>query len=150
MIVLIQRVKHATVTVGEQKIGSIDEGLLVLLGVHHSDTRSQADWLAAKCANLRIFPDSDDKMNRSVVDHGGNVLVVSQFTLYGDARKGNRPSFIESARPEIAEPLYQYFCETLSSLLGQRVQTGEFGAMMDVLLCNWGPVTLHLERMASE
>ncbi|NQV72751.1 D-tyrosyl-tRNA(Tyr) deacylase [bacterium] len=150
MIALVQRVKHASVVVEGQETGSVSEGLLILLGVHHSDTEKEATWLAAKCANLRIFPDHEDKMNRSVVDHQGGILVVSQFTLYGDARKGNRPSFIESARPEIAEPLYELFCHSLSSNLGKEVQKGVFGAMMDVTLCNWGPVTLHIERTVND
>ncbi len=149
MIALVQRVKHARVDVGDRTTGQILEGLLILLGVHTSDTQEQALWLASKCANLRIFPDEEDKMNRSVIDHGGDVLVVSQFTLYGNAIKGNRPSFIESARPEVAEPLYEAFCEALSVHLGKKVQRGEFGAIMDVELCNWGPVTLHIEQRNS-
>jgi len=146
MIALVQRVKHARVTVDSRETGSIGEGLLILLGVHATDTAEIIPWLASKCANLRIFPDEDGRMNRSVLDHDGRVLVVSQFTLYGNAEKGNRPSFIESARPEIAEPLYESFCEELSSLLGQPVARGEFGAMMDVELLNWGPVTLSIEK----
>jgi len=146
MIALIQRVRHARVQVDHETIGSIDNGLLILLGVHASDTMEEARWLSAKCVNLRIFPDEDDKMNRSVMDHEGSILVVSQFTLYGNADKGNRPSFIESARPEVAEPLYEAFCDLTSSLLGKNVEKGKFGAMMDVELCNWGPVTLHVER----
>lgn len=146
MIALVQRVKHARVTTEGRETGAIREGLLVLLGVHTSDTEEVIPWLAGKCANLRIFPDEEGRMNRSVVDHGGSVLVVSQFTLYGDAGKGNRPSFIESARPETAEPLYEQFCETLSSELGHPVARGEFGAMMDVELVNWGPVTLSIEK----
>lgn len=146
MIALVQRVKHARVTVDDRETGSIEEGLLILLGVHTSDTEDLIPWLAAKCANLRIFPDNEGRMNRSVVDHGGSVLVVSQFTLYGNAQKGNRPSFIESARPEIAEPLYEAFCDEVSSQIGHPVARGEFGAMMDVDLVNWGPVTLSIER----
>lgn len=146
MIALVQRVKHARVTVDGRETGAIKEGLLILLGVHTSDTSGLVPWLAAKCANLRIFPDDEGRMNRSVKDHGGSVLVVSQFTLYGDARKGNRPSFIESARPETAEPLYELFCKTLSNELGHPVARGEFGAMMDVELLNWGPVTLSIEK----
>ncbi|MGB0650107.1 MAG: D-aminoacyl-tRNA deacylase [Rhodothermales bacterium] len=146
MIALVQRVKHARVTVDDRETGAIKEGLLILLGVHTTDTEDLIPWLAAKCANLRIFPDIEGRMNRSVVDHGGSILVVSQFTLYGNAEKGNRPSFIESARPEIAEPLYEAFCEEVSSLIGHPVARGEFGAMMDVDLLNWGPVTLSIER----
>jgi D-tyrosyl-tRNA(Tyr) deacylase len=146
MIALVQRVKYARVTVDDRETGSIDEGLLILLGVHTTDTEDLLPWLAAKCTNLRIFPDAEGRMNRSVLDHGGSILVVSQFTLYGNAQKGNRPSFIESARPELAEPLYEAFCEEVSNLLGHPVARGEFGAMMDVDLLNWGPVTLSIER----
>jgi len=146
MMVLVQRVKRARVTVDERETGAIEEGLLILLGVHTSDTADLIPWLASKCANLRIFPDEEGRMNRSVKDHGGSALVVSQFTLYGNAVKGNRPSFIESARPEIAEPLYEAFCSELSTLLGHDVGRGEFGAMMDVDLVNWGPVTLSIEK----
>jgi len=146
MIALIQRVKRASVSVDSHEISSIGEGLLILLGVHESDTIELVPWLARKCANLRIFPDKDGRMNRSVLDHGGNALVVSQFTLYGNAEKGNRPSFIESARPELAEPLYEAFCEHLSEAMGSETERGEFGAMMDVDLVNWGPVTLSIER----
>lgn len=146
MIALVQRVKNARVTVDGRETGAIKEGLLILLGVHTTDTQDLVPWLAAKCANLRIFPDEEGLMNRSVVDHGGSVLVVSQFTLYANAQKGNRPSFIESARPEDAEPLYEDFCEKLGTELGRPVARGEFGAMMDVELLNWGPVTLSIEK----
>jgi len=146
MIALVQRVKHARVTVDSRETGSIGEGLLILLGVHTTDTVDLVPWITSKCANLRIFPDEDGRMNRSVLDHGGRILVVSQFTLYGNAEKGNRPSFIESARPEIAEPLYELFCQELSRLIDHPVAQGEFGAMMDVELLNWGPVTLSIER----
>ena len=146
MMALVQRVKRARVTVDGRETGAIQEGLLILLGVHTTDTGDLVPWLAAKCANLRIFPDEEGRMNRSVKDHGGSILVVSQFTLYGNAEKGNRPSFIESARPELAEPLYDAFCKTLGQELGHPVATGQFGAMMDVDLLNWGPVTLTIER----
>lgn len=146
MICLLQRVSRASVDVDNHRIGEIGPGLLILLGVHTSDTRAEAEWLARKCAKLRIFPDQDGMMNLSVKDAGGEALVVSQFTLYGDASKGNRPSFMESARPEQAEPLYEAFCDLLGTELGTPVATGEFGAMMDVSLINDGPVTIHLER----
>jgi D-tyrosyl-tRNA(Tyr) deacylase len=148
MVALIQRVKEASVTVSGEVTGAIGPGLLILLGVHRTDTPKERDWLVRKCANLRIFPDDAGLMNRSVLDTGGQVLVVSQFTLYGNAAKGNRPSFVESAHPDIAEPLYQSFCRELSALLGQEVPTGVFGAMMDVRLLNDGPVTLWVERKA--
>ena len=146
MIALVQRVSQASVKVDGQTTGSIDQGMLILLGVHRNDGEAEGAWLARKCANLRIFPDEDGKMNRSLVDIDGDALVVSQFTLYGDARKGNRPSYVDSAPPEIAEPLYEAFVGELSSNIGRNVQTGIFGAMMDVHLVNDGPVTIWIER----
>ncbi|MFT4603460.1 MAG: D-tyrosyl-tRNA(Tyr) deacylase [Rhodothermales bacterium] len=148
MVALIQRVREASVTVQEDVTGAIGAGLLIFLGVHRTDTTAERDWLVRKCANLRIFPDDDGLMNRSVLDTGGQVLVVSQFTLYGNTAKGNRPSFVESAHPDVAEPLYQSFCVELGEMLGQEVPTGVFGAMMDVRLLNDGPVTLWVERRA--
>lgn len=147
MVVLIQRVSEATVEVEGEVVGEIGCGLLVLLGVHREDTAKEGAWLAAKCANLRIFPDDEGRMNRSVTNVGGEVLVVSQFTLYGDAARGNRPSFTQSAPPEHAEPLYEQFVQALSEHLGKPVPTGVFGAMMQVRLINDGPVTLWLERL---
>ncbi len=119
---------------------------MILLGVHKDDTERELEWLARKCAKLRIFQDDAGLMNRSVLDVGGEALVVSQFTLYGNAAKGNRPSFIDSARPEQAEALYETFVEGLSAHLGKPVATGVFGAMMQVHLVNDGPVTLWVER----
>jgi D-tyrosyl-tRNA(Tyr) deacylase len=139
MRALVQRVREAAVSVEEEEVARIGPGLLVLLGVRTGDGPDQADRLAAKLARLRVFEDADGKMNLSVRDVGGEVLVVSQFTLYGDARKGNRPSFVEAAPPEQAEPLY----ERLRSALG--AQGGSFGARMAVALVNDGPVTLLLE-----
>jgi D-tyrosyl-tRNA(Tyr) deacylase len=144
MRAVVQRVTESSVTVDGQTIGSIDNGLMVLLGVAEGDTRQEADYLADKIANLRIFEDQDGKMNRSLLDIDGELLVVSQFTLLGDCRKGRRPSFVKAAPPEIAIPLYEYFVE-ISRLKDIRVQTGEFGAMMAVSLVNDGPVTLILE-----
>lgn len=146
MVALIQRVKEASVTVDGETVGSIGNGLLILLGVHVDDTEQEGAWLARKCTNLRIFRDDEGMMNRSVQDVEGEVLVVSQFTLYGDVQKGNRPSFIASARPEKAEGLYEQFVAELSGHLGKAVPTGVFGAMMDVQLVNDGPVTLWIER----
>ncbi|MEM1125906.1 MAG: D-aminoacyl-tRNA deacylase [Bacteroidota bacterium] len=146
MIALIQRVREAAVRVDGQVTGSIGPGLLILLGIHRHDTARELDWLVGKCARLRIFRDEEGRMNRSVQDVGGGVLVVSQFTLYGDASRGNRPSYIEAAPPEVAEPLYERFVATLGDTLGHAVATGVFGAMMDVHLINDGPVTLWLER----
>ena len=144
MRVVVQRVRRARVTVGDEVVGEIGQGLLVLLGVTHDDTIDDARWLAEKTIGLRIFADDEGKMNRSVVDVGGCVLVVSQFTLYGDCSKGKRPSFITAAPPEIAIPLYEGFVDAVRAL-GVPVATGRFGAMMDVELVNDGPVTLIVE-----
>jgi len=146
MVALVQRVSKAAVEVDGEVTGAIGPGLLILLGVHHTDTGEEIAWLARKCANLRIFPDEAGLMNRSVLDVDGEVLVVSQFTLYGDAARGNRPSFTDSARPEQAEPYYEAFVEALGGYLGKPVATGVFGAMMQVSLVNDGPVTLWVER----
>jgi D-aminoacyl-tRNA deacylase len=150
VVALVQRVSQASVTVDGRTVGAIGPGLLVLLGVHHTDTEAEGEWLAKKVAALRIFPDEEGKMNRSLLDLGGEALVVSQFTLYGDTRKGNRPSFVASAPPETAERLYEAFAARLADLLGKPVQTGEFGAMMEMALVNDGPVTLWVERRAGE
>ena len=144
MRVVIQRVSRARVTVGGAVTGEVGRGLLVLLGVTHGDTIDAARWLAEKTVGLRVFADDEGKMNRSVADVGGGVLVVSQFTLYGDCRKGRRPSFIAAAPPEVAVPLYEAFVEAVRAL-GVPVATGRFGAMMDVELINDGPVTLIVE-----
>ena len=125
--------------------GRINRGYVILLGVTHGDSEAEADWLANKIAGLRLFEDADDKMNLSLFDVGGSVLVVSQFTLYGDARKGRRPSFTDAARPEQAEPLVEYFCDKLRRR-GLTVASGVFGAMMQVEIHNDGPVTLMLEK----
>ncbi len=126
-------------------IGKIGRGFLLLVGVTHSDTVAQSDWMAEKISGLRLFSDADDKMNLALSDVGGEVLVVSQFTLYGNSEKGRRPSFIDAARPDVAIPLYEGFVDGLRTR-GLRVETGEFGAMMDVELVNDGPVTLWIER----
>jgi D-aminoacyl-tRNA deacylase len=146
MKLVLQRVSEAKVIVDEKVVGSIGNGLLILVGFHSEDTQETVRWMSEKLIKMRIFHDEDQKMNRSVQDVDGEILVVSQFTLYGDARKGNRPSFIESARPEIAIPLYEYMLEYLKSTSGLRVESGEFGAMMQVHLVNDGPVTILLEK----
>ena len=145
MRVLLQRVSRAEVRVGDRVTGRIARGFLLLVGVTHTDGEEQLAWMAEKVAGLRLFSDAEGKMNLALADVGGAVLVVSQFTLYGDAQKGRRPSFIDAARPEVAEPLYRQFVELLRAP-GLTVETGEFGAMMDVELVNDGPVTLWLER----
>ncbi len=145
MRIVLQRVSRARVTVAGRVTGEIGRGLLLLAGFTDADTEDALAWMAEKVVGLRIFPDDEGKMNRSVAEAGGALLVVSQFTLYGDARKGRRPSFVDAARPEIAIPLYERFVELLRGT-GLDVATGEFGAMMDVELVNDGPVTLILER----
>jgi len=141
MRAVVQRVARARVVIDGETVGEIDRGLLVLLGVTHADTAEAAAWLADKVVGLRVFNDADGKMNRSVAEVGGGVLVVSQFTLYGDCRKGRRPSFIDAAGPEIAIPLYEAFIDAVKAQ-GVATATGRFGAMMQVELVNDGPVTL--------
>lgn len=145
MRLILQRVSSARVRVDDRVTGEIGEGLLLLVGFTHSDTVEQITWMADKVVGLRIFRDDEGKMNRSLDEVGGSALVVSQFTLYGDAQKGRRPSFVDAARPEVATPLYDRFVLELRAR-GVPVQTGEFGAMMQVELVNDGPVTLFLER----
>jgi D-tyrosyl-tRNA(Tyr) deacylase len=145
MRVLLQRVRQASVTVEGQVVGRIDRGFVALVGVTHSDTEAEAVWLANKVAGLRLFEDEAGKMNLSLADAGGSLLVVSQFTLYGDARRGRRPSFTDAARPETAEPLVAFFAEKLREQ-GLVVKTGAFGAVMLVEIHNDGPVTLMLEK----
>ena len=146
MRALVQRVKHAKVTVDGQVTGQIEDGILIFLGVHPDDSHEDLEWMANKCAQLRIFTDDEGKMNHSLLDTDGEALVVSQFTLYGNCKKGNRPSYVAAAHPDIAEPHYEKFCDFLSTKLGKSVQTGKFGADMKVELLNDGPVTLWIER----
>ncbi len=145
MRALIQRVKKASVSIDGKTVGKIGPGLLILFGVTHSDTESDAAYLAEKTANLRIFCDEAGKMNRSLIENDGEALVVSQFTLYGDCRKGRRPGFSDAALPEQAIPLYEKFVELLSEQIRKPVPTGEFGADMLVSLENDGPVTFMVE-----
>lgn len=147
MRAVIQRVLRASVTVDGAIVGQIERGLLVLLGVHQTDTAAQGRWLADKVAGLRIFQDAEGKMNFNVQDAGGGILVVSQFTLYGDCQKGRRPSFIDAAQPAVAEPLYEQFANNLRAL-GIPVATGKFGADMQVELVNDGPVTIIIDSPA--
>lgn len=148
MVALVQRVSEAAVNIEEETVGSIDDGLLIFLGVHEDDTETEAAWCAAKCANLRVFPDADGRMDESLLETGGDALVVPQFTLYGDVNRGNRPSFDEAAPPDHADRLYEYFVDELEDHLARTVPAGKFGAMMDVQLTNDGPVTLWVERRA--
>ena len=145
MVALIQRVREASVEVDGEEVGRIGAGMLILFGAHRTDTEAELGWLAGKCARLRIFPDEEGRMNRSIAETGGEVLVVSQFTLYGDVRRGNRPSFVDAAPPEQAERLYEYFLET-TARHAVPVAHGVFGAHMQVHLVNDGPVTLLLDR----
>ncbi|MBS0659043.1 MAG: D-tyrosyl-tRNA(Tyr) deacylase [Verrucomicrobia bacterium] len=145
MRMVVQRVSRASVVVDGGEPRRIGRGLVVLLGITHADTRAEAEWLAGKLPVLRIFPDEEGKMNRSLSDFGGEVLVVSQFTLFGTLRKGTRPSFMDAARPEQAIPLYEHFLSTLRGLLPRPVVTGEFGADMQIELVNDGPVTLVID-----
>ena len=146
MKIVLQRVKDASVSVGSERISEIGPGLLLLVGVANGDGETMADWLAEKVAGLRIFADDDGKMNLDVREVGGEILAVSQFTLLADTRKGKRPSFVGAASPGEAEPLFDYFCEKLREVGVRSVETGSFGAMMDVALTNDGPVTIVLER----
>lgn len=141
MRAVIQRVSEASVTIDEQVVGKIGRGFMILLGIHEEDTQEDADYLIRKIPLLRVFEDAGGKMNQSLQDVGGSVLSVSQFTLYADTKKGNRPSFVKAARPETAIPLYEYFNEGLRKA-GLVVETGEFGGDMDVALINDGPVTI--------
>lgn len=145
MVALIQRVKHAAVNIEDKRFSEIGPGMLVLLGVAHEDTEAKAVTLAKKIAALRIFADAGGKMNLSLTDTGGEALVVSQFTLFADTQKGNRPSFVDAARPELAIPLYEFFVAELGKILGKTIQTGKFAADMQVSLLNDGPVTIWLE-----
>jgi D-tyrosyl-tRNA(Tyr) deacylase len=144
--VVLQRVREANVTVEGRVVGEIGVGHLLLVGFKGSDTTDQVEWMADKVVGLRIFQDDAEKMNRTLADVSGSILVVSQFTLYGDVRKGRRPSFIEAAPPETAMRLYDRFVELLEALHPGRVATGKFGAMMDVSSTNDGPVTLVIDR----
>ena len=145
MKAVLQRVARARLAIDGNVHAEIGKGLLILLGVTHEDTRSEGDYLAKKCGEVRIFTDEQDKMNLSAADIGGEMLVVSNFTLYADCRKGRRPAFVEAARPEQAEPLYEYFVERLKQWSGVPVQTGVFGADMQIELVNDGPVTLVMD-----
>lgn len=144
MRALVQRVSHARVVIDGAVAGEIERGLLILLGITHTDTVEDARWLAEKVATLRIFADDEGKMNRDLIEVDGAALIVSQFTLYGDARKGRRPSFVAAAGPDVAIPLYEAFINGVKAL-GIPVATGRFGAMMQVELVNDGPVTLMVE-----
>ena len=150
MRVVLQRVSEANVTIDDVIVGSIGRGLLILLGIESDDDQADVDWLAAKISKLRIFSDDEGLMNCSINDVNGDVLIVSQFTLHAKTKKGNRPSFIEAARPEVAIPLYEAFVKRLSEDSQSQVLTGQFGANMQVNLCNDGPVTILIDSKNKE
>jgi D-tyrosyl-tRNA(Tyr) deacylase len=145
MKAVIQRVSKASVTIAGEKVASINNGLLVLLGIIDEDSQDDIKWLSNKIANLRIFGDENEVMNKSVIEINGDVIVVSQFTLHASTKKGNRPSYIKAAKPEIAIPVYEAYVKQLELDLGKKVQTGEFGADMKVELINDGPVTMIID-----
>lgn len=150
MRVVIQRVAHASVTVEDKIVAEIQKGLLVFVGIEEADTQEDMDWLVTKITQLRIFGDENEVMNLSIQDVGGDVLVVSQFTLHAATKKGNRPSYIKAAKPDIAIPMYERFVKALESKLGKKVPTGIFGADMKVLLLNDGPVTIQIDSKNRE
>lgn len=142
---MLQRTSEASVTINQQIVGQIDAGLMILLGIEEADDQDDIEWLSRKICNLRIFDDELGIMNKSILDVGGDILLISQFTLHASTKKGNRPSYIKAAKPEIAIPLYEKFIEQLEFDLGKSIQTGEFGADMKVRLINNGPVTIMMD-----
>ena len=150
MRVVIQKVTQASVSIDNQIVASINKGLLVLVGIEDGDTNEDIAWLSSKIVNLRVFDDDNGVMNLSVKEVKGEVLIVSQFTLHASTKKGNRPSYIKAARPEVAIPIYEAFIKQVETLLGKRVSTGQFGAMMQVSLCNDGPVTILIDTKNKE
>ena len=150
MKVVIQRVSHANVSIDGNEVAAIDLGLLVLLGIVNDDTQDDINWLSKKIANLRIFGDDNNVMNKSLLDVHGDAIVVSQFTLHANTKKGNRPSYLKAAKPECAIPIYEAFVKTLENDLGKPIQTGRFGADMKVSLLNDGPVTIIIDSKNKE
>lgn len=150
MKVVIQRVSKASVTINDIKVAAIQSGLLILLGIIDQDTQEDINWLVRKIANIRIFNDDENVMNKSLLEINGDVIVVSQFTLQASTKKGNRPSYLKAAKPPIAIPLYENFIKTLETTIGKKVQTGEFGADMKVALLNNGPVTIIIDSKNKE
>lgn len=150
MRVVVQRVSKASVKVENEIVGEINEGLMILVGIENEDKEEDADWLSKKLCNLRIFDDEEGVMNKSLLDVKGNILAVSQFTLHAKTKKGNRPSYIAAAKPDISVPLYEYFVEKLKNESGANVETGRFGAHMEVALVNDGPVTILIDTKNKE
>ena len=150
MKIVIQRVSEASVTIDSKIVAQINQGLLVLVGIEEADTIEDTNWLVSKIVNLRIFPDENEVMNLSVKDIDGEIIVVSQFTLHAATKKGNRPSYIKAAKPDIAIPMYEKFVQQLETELGKKIQTGQFGADMKVALINDGPVTIIIDSKNRE
>lgn len=150
MRAVIQRVSHAQVKIDQKIVGQIDQGFLVLLGITDGDGHDDIDWLIRKITSMRVFSDDDEKMNLNINDIGGNLLIVSQFTLYASTKKGNRPSFTKAAHPDIAIPLYERFIQSADTAMGSPCQTGTFGADMQISLTNDGPVTISIDSKARE
>ena len=150
MKAVIQRVSKASVTIEDKKVASIDNGLLVLIGIVAEDTEEDINWLVNKIANCRVFNDENQVMNLSLIDTKGDAIVVSQFTLHASTKKGNRPSYIKAARPEVAIPLYEAFIKSIQLAVGKPVQTGQFGADMEVELINDGPVTIIMDSKSKD
>ncbi|MDD2953621.1 MAG: D-aminoacyl-tRNA deacylase [Parabacteroides sp.] len=150
MRTVTQRVQHASVTIDGQLTSKIGKGLLVLVGIEDKDTQEDIEWLAKKITNLRIFDDENGVMNRSVIEAGGEIMVVSQFTLHASTKKGNRPSYLKASKPDIAIPMYEAFCAEVGLQLGKSVQTGTFGADMKIELLNDGPVTILIDSQNKE
>lgn len=150
MRVVIQRVSHASVTIDGHCKSAIGKGMLILIGIEEADATEDIDWLCKKIVNLRIFDDENGVMNKSIIEAAGEILVISQFTLHASTKKGNRPSYIKAAKPDISIPLYEQFCRELSSSLGKEIGTGEFGADMKVELLNDGPVTICIDTKNKE
>ena len=150
MKAVIQRVSKASVVIGDSEVASIQKGLLILLGIIDEDAKDDINWLCRKIVNMRIFPDENGVMNSSVLDSDGDIILVSQFTLHASTKKGNRPSYIKAAKPDIAIPIYEKFIDQLQSEMGKRIQTGEFGADMKVSLINDGPVTIIIDTKQKE
>lgn len=150
MRVVIQRVKYASVTINGKVKSAIKNGMMVLVGIEDADTDADIDWLSKKLVNLRIFDDENGLMNKSVIDTGGDILIVSQFTLHASTKKGNRPSYIKASKPDFAIPMYEKFCSRVAEDLGKEIYTGEFGADMKCELLNDGPVTIIIDTQNKE
>jgi len=150
MRIVIQRVKEASVTINNELISKVQRGLLILIGIEDLDTEEDINWLTQKVVNLRVFDDENGVMNKSIIDIGGDILVVSQFTLFASTKKGNRPSYIRASKPNFAIPMYEKFCDCLEKLFGKSIQTGKFGADMKVSLINDGPVTILIDSKDKE